>query len=171
MVCLAVRVAFAVPGQKHDPAIVLARQPQQGIRQLLLVETLDIFTAPLVADHQLAIDSDVLHAHTFRRGVRVDELQRDVRLEALVVRHQRLDLLAQQIVLAGEGGQGNAVRQISQQFAGIVGDGVAAAAGPVGLVDILCAEPAKQPDNADKQHGKHPGLQAQDEAGAAGDFH
>ena len=27
------------------------------------------------------------------------------------------------------------------------------------------------PDNADEQHGKYPGLQAQQETGAAGDFH
>ena len=158
-------------GDKHDPALVLPGQAQQGIGQLLFAERLDLFGAPLVADDDLAAAGDAEIAHAFRGEVRVDEFQFDVILETLVGADQCLDVTAGKFILANVGGDLHRLLHLAKQLLAACRDGVARTAGPVRLVDILRAQPAEHADDGDEQHGEDQALQAEQQAGTARDFH
>jgi hypothetical protein len=171
MVGRAERIALAMAGEEQDPALALTRQAQQGIGERLFAELLHLLAASLVVQQQLAVEGDAQLAHLFRVGVGIDEFQRHIGLDALVASHEFLDGAAQRVVLAGEGGDAHRVVQFGQQLAAVLGEGIAAACGPVGLVRIAGAEPGQGADHGQEQHYENDALGAQPETGFGCDFH
>ena len=124
-------------GQKHDPAFILPGESQQGIGKLLLAQGLYVFAAIKVADDDFAATGNAEFTHPCRLQVRIDELQGNVILEALVTADQTRDLVTRHVIVADKGTDADRVLHGIQQPAGVVRDGIACPGRPVCLVDIL----------------------------------
>ena len=84
--------------QKYDPALFLSCEPQQGIGQVLFAERLNLLAAVTVANDNFTTAGDTEFTYPFRCQVRVDELQCDVILEALVSADQVSDLTMRELI-------------------------------------------------------------------------
>ena len=146
--------------QKYDPALLLSCEPQQGIGQVLFAERLNLLAAVPVANDNFTTAGDTEFTYPFRCQVRVDELQCDVILEALVSADQVLDLTTRELIFTNIGGNLDGLIHLAQQAAAAFGYGIACPGGPVCLVDILCAQPGQHANNGDKQYSKDQALQA-----------
>ena len=103
--------------QKNDPALLLPCEPQQGIGQVLLAERLNLLAAVAVANDDFATAGDLKFANALRGQVRVDELQCDVILEALVSADQISDLTMGELIFTNIGGNLDGLIHLAQQAA------------------------------------------------------
>src|SRR5690606_14398809 len=83
---LALGAALAVARDEDEPALAAMAEARERVRQVFLGERgrRDVLVRVAVGDHHLAVIADTRRAHALGLDVRVDELERDVRLVALI---------------------------------------------------------------------------------------
>ena len=79
---------LAVPVEIHDQPLLAARQALQQVGHVLLVQVGQVLAALAVLDHQFAVAAHVGGLRLLGLLARIDELQRQIRLGALIGRDE-----------------------------------------------------------------------------------
>jgi hypothetical protein len=151
---LLVRAAFAVTAEEYHPALAAMTETRERVGEILFVELCrrEAFARVAVFEHQFAVELHAGLAHALGRGVRIDELQRDVGFVLLVARHHFPDEPAGLAALTGEGGDLERFLEPFRHRPRSPAPANAGASGPVELQVVFLRQPLQQPHGQQEQH-------------------